>query len=220
MQPEFWHSRWETQQIGFHQATINPRLQAFWHTLALPAGSRAFVPLCGKSRDMLWLLEQGHRVLGVELSPIAVEAFFTENNLNPNRSQHREFARWEQDEVCILCGDFFALTPQDLADVVAVYDRAALIALPPDLRIQYAQHMTRLLRVGTKVLLTTIEYPQALVSGPPFSVEAQEVYRLYEANFSIECLQRQDVLAGNPRFLQNGITTVSEVTYRLERRES
>lgn len=218
MQPEFWHSRWETQQIGFHQTTVNPRLEAFWHTLALDAGSRTFVPLCGKSRDMLWLLEQGHRVLGVELSPLAVEAFFAENRLNPNHSQYQEFTRWEQDEICILCGNFFALTPQDLADVGAVYDRAALIALPPDLRIQYAQHMTRLLPIGTKVLLTTIEYPQEQLNGPPFSVDTQEVHRLYGKHFSIECLHHQDVLAESPRFLQNGVTALSEVTYRMVRR--
>lgn len=168
MKAEFWLERWQRNEIGFHQGEINAHLQEFWGGLQLPAGSEVFVPLCGKSRDLLWLRAQGHRVLGVELSPLAVEDFFLENELKPQVRSHGIFDSWSCDGVTLLCGDFFELEAADLKGVAAVYDRASLVALPPEMRERYAQHLHRILPARVPMLLVTMDYPQAEMSGPPF----------------------------------------------------
>lgn len=218
MESAFWLERWQRNEIGFHQESVNTYLQAFWSRLGVLPGSTVFVPLCGKSRDMLWLAAQGYRVLGVEISPIAVEAFFTENGLVPERSVTGAFAQWRRDELTLLCGDFFALTPDLLQGVAAVYDRASLIALPPPLRERYAQHLASLLAPGTKLLLITLEYPQHQMQGPPFCVLEDEVRALYEGAFEVTSVQRENVLDRNPRFRERGLTDLQERVYIVNRR--
>lgn len=218
MDQTFWHARWEANEIGFHQAEINPHLQAYWPALQAAADGCVFVPLCGKSRDMLWLAGEGQRVLGVEISPIAVQSFFSENRLLPVSMLMVPFTVHRSDEITLLQGDFFALTSDHLADVTAVYDRASLIALPPALRARYARHMAGLLRPGVPVLLVTLDYPQTQMEGPPFAVAAGEVERLFGADFDISALEGQDILAENPRFQARGLTRLREEVYRLVRR--
>jgi thiopurine S-methyltransferase len=82
LQQEFWHERWQQNEIGFHDKEINEHLQQYWPAFNIALNSRIFVPLCGKSKDLLWLLAQGYEVIGVELSPLAVQAFFDENGLS------------------------------------------------------------------------------------------------------------------------------------------
>jgi len=212
MDAEFWHERWARNEIGFHQSEINTHLQRFWR--AKPGGT-VFVPLCGKSRDMLWLLSKGHQVLGVEISAVAVEAFFKEHNLHPIQRRQGAFVRWEVEGLVILQGDFFALAPDDLAGVTAVYDRASLVALPEPMRADYARHLQLLLPQGVETLLVTLEYPQDEMSGPPFSVSAEEVRALYEKGYTLECIYVEDVLAENPRFRQRGISRMEEKVYIL-----
>src|SRR5690348_8907776 len=145
---DYWIERWKREDTAFHQDEINPYLRRYWQELHLPPASatvrsgksEVFVPLCGKSRDMLWLRNQGYSVLGVELSPVAVQAFFEENGYTPRHvarekttqlDQFDPFNRWEANDIRILCGDFFDLSKDDLAMTSAVYDRASLVALPP-----------------------------------------------------------------------------------------
>lgn len=215
MDPDFWHARWRNHEIGFHQDEINLHLQRFWAQTGAAAGSTVFVPLCGKSRDLLWLREQGHPVLGVEISPLAVEAFFQENGLAAARSQQGAFTRWEYEGLAILCGDFFALRPADLAEVGASYDRASLIALPPAMRQRYGEQFARLLPAATPTLLVTLEYPQAEMDGPPFSVGEEEVRALYEPQRQVTRLYQQSILAENPRFQARGLTRLEEKAYRI-----
>lgn len=215
MQEEFWHERWQQNQIGFHQNEVNSHLQAFWEELAVPAGSRIFVPLCGKSRDMLWLRSQGFGVTGVELSPIAVRDFHTENSLEPIVTQHGRFERWETDGLVILQGNFFDLSAAEVADCAGVFDRASLIALPPDMRSRYAQHFTAILPPQVQTLLVTLEYDQQQMGGPPFAVLEEEVAALYDDHFSIERLQAIDALADEPGFRQRGLSWLTEKVYRL-----
>jgi len=217
MEIPFWHDRWKQNEIGFHQAGFNSHLQEFWPKLELRTGCRVFVPLCGKSRDLLWLRAQGHAVLGVEVSPIAVEDFFTENRLTAEVTQRGAYKVWDADGLTILCGDYFALTRDWLADVEAVFDRASLIALPPEMRSRYAEHMTAILPPGAKILLITMEYPAGSMQGPPFSVEEPEVRALYEKHFKVTSLLRKDILADNARFRERGLTSLYEHVYRLER---
>jgi len=196
---------------------VNPHVLAFWPRLDLPPGCRVFVPLCGKSRDMIWLAAQGHRVLGVELSPIAVRDFFAEHALSAVRERVGDFERWSAGEIVLLCGDFFHLTADQLSGIGAIYDRAALIALPPEMRVRYASHLQRLLP-ALPTLLVTMEYPQAEMAGPPFSVEEAEVRSLFGARHEIERLLDEDTLAAEPRFRERGLTRLREKVFALRRR--
>jgi thiopurine S-methyltransferase len=218
MEPAFWLERWQRNEIGFHRQEINLHLQSFWSEVAAGAGDRVFVPLCGKTRDMLWLRAQGHPVLGVEISPIAVESFFVEHGLEPERRDQGRFQRWEVDGLVVLQGDFFELTAADLDGVVAVYDRASLVALPPELRRRYAGRLAALLGSGTRVLLVTMEYPQAEMEGPPFSVEEAELYALYAKHFELRTLYSRPVLEEHPRFQERGLSRLQERAYCLTRR--
>ncbi len=214
MEKAFWLERWQKQETGFHQSEVNRYLERFWRETDCKSGE-VLVPLCGKSRDMLWLQENGHSVLGVELSEIAVADFFRENNLKATREKHSAFIAHAADGFNILQGDFFDLTKEDVKNVAAVYDRAALIALPPEMRDKYAEHLMDILPVGTPILLVTLSYPEGQMNGPPFSVDAAEVERLYGARADIRSLTQQDALEANPHFLERGLETLSENAFLL-----
>ena len=177
MQPDFWHQRWRDKQIGFHQDTPTPLLLKHWLSLQLPSGSRVFVPLAGKSLDMAWFAAQGHRVLGVELSQIAVEEFFAEHGLEPETSQSRYGRHYRAGRIELICGDAFGLDEAVLADCSAVFDRAALIALPLPTRERYVAELYARLPADCRGLLITLEYPQHEKAGPPFRVDEDEVRR-------------------------------------------
>lgn len=215
MQHDFWHQRWQQNQIGFHNPEINTHLQTYWPHLGVGSGQRVLVPLCGKSQDLLWLLAQGHSVVGIELSPLAVEAFFAENGLQPTTRRQGEFWISEIDGLQLFCGDFFALRPQDLGRIDAVYDRAALVALPPEMRIDYAAQMASLLEPGSSTLLVAFDYPQHEMSGPPFSVEHAEIELLYRSWCDIELLAGEEALGREAHFRQRGLSRLSEQVYRL-----
>jgi len=217
MDTDFWHERWQANQIGFHQQEINPYLSRYWPALGLPKGARILAPLCGKSLDMVWLLEQDHPVVGVEVSRIAVEAFFAENNLIPVLQQEDGFVRYASSGIELLCGDFFTLTKEDIGRIDGVYDRASLIALPPAMRPRYAAHLTALLDTGTVCLLITLDYNQLEMTGPPFAVSADEVSRLFGQHFIIESFCSHDVLETHKRFREAGLSQLSEHAYLLTR---
>lgn len=218
MNPDFWHDRWHEGRIGFHQETVTPWLPMLWPTLELPVGSRVFVPLAGKSLDLLWLRAQGHRVLGVELSRLAVEQFFAEHGLTPTTRESRHGTHYAHDGIELICGDAFALDAEALADCDAVFDRAALIALPPDLRQRYVGELYAHLPRGCRGLLVTLEYPQAEKVGPPFAVDEAEVRALYERDWTVAVLDQADILAMQPGFIAEGVTALATVAYRLDRR--
>ena len=217
MQPEFWHDRWRTGQIGFHQSAVDRHLEQYWPDLGLAHGSRVFVPLCGKSLDLLWLCERGHSVTGVELSTVALESFCMEHGVPAKRRILDDFDIYEATQLQLFRGDLFALTPQLLGPITAVYDRAALISWVPELRAAYVKQMTALTNSGTQTLLVAMEYPQEQMNGPPFSVGADEVDRLYSRNHEIRALSRQDILANEPRLRSRGVTRLHEACYRLTR---
>lgn len=215
MEPNFWLDRWKENEIGFHQDEINRHLQDYWAALEIPAGAKIFVPLCGKTRDMAWLMGQGYRVLGVDLSSIAARDFFLENHIRPEVVDTGRFEIWQSDGIDIICGDIFNLTADDLEDCTGVYDRASLVALPPEMRERYANHVMDILPRPIKILLMTMEYPQAELKGPPFSVEEGEVFLLYQDKFKIECLYEIDILGENKRFQDKGVTQMLEKVYCL-----
>ncbi|MGV6397956.1 thiopurine S-methyltransferase [Pseudomonas caspiana] len=217
MEADFWHQRWAANQIGFHQPEANPYLQRYWPGLQPEAASKVLVPLCGKSLDLSWLAGQGYLVLGVELSEKAVLEFFSEQRLEPLVSQHGAFKVYRAGAVEIWCGDFFSLRAEDVADCTAFYDRAALIALPPAMRERYVEHLNNVLPMICKGLLITLDYDQAKIDGPPFSVPDEEVQRLLTPAWRLEQLQTCDVLEQSPKFLKGGVERLQDHVYRLTR---
>jgi thiopurine S-methyltransferase len=215
MDEEFWKERWQADQIGFHQGQINPYLVAYWSRLDAAPDSRVFVPLSGKSLDLRWLQSQGHRVMGVEVSPIAVADFFKEAGVEPERHQDGEFQRCSHGNIDLWCGNFFNLSHQQLADVGAVFDRASLIAMPPAMRPDYARHLAAILPSSTPILLVTMEYPDGQMQGPPFSVSDTEVGQLFDEHYHIDKLHEEDILAQSPRFQAKGLTTLVEKAFAL-----
>lgn len=218
MDPEFWHQRWHEGRIGFHQDRPMPLLLEYWPQIAPPPGSRVFVPLAGKSLDLAWLAAQGYRVLGVELSPLAVAQFFAEQGLTAQIHESRYGQHYRAGDIELICGDVFDLDAEVLADCAAVYDRAALIALPPALRRRYVHELYAQLPAGCRTLLITMEYPQAEKNGPPFSVPEAEVRALYERDWDLHLLERRDILAQEPGFAAAGVSALATVVYRLSRK--
>ena len=217
METEFWHQRWQDNQIGFHQEKINSRLIRLWPDLGLRAGDLVFVPLCGKSLDMLWLAQQGYRVFGVELSEIACEAFFRDNQLDYSVSEQGPFTVYTGDAIALWAGDFFALTEKDMHSVAATYDRAALVALPEAMREEYCRHLARILPQGSPTLLISMEYDQQKMKGPPFSVVEDEITRNLSGNFSVEKLSQSSGpdIVGN--LARRGLDTLTEKIFKLVR---
>ena len=215
MEPKFWQERWARNQIGFHLSEVNPYLQRHWPQLAVAEGPKVLVPLCGKSLDLVWLASHGLRVMGVELSEQAVEAFFSEQNLVPRITRRSAFTVYQADLIEVWCGDFFALDAEALVGCAALYDRAALIALPPLMRAQYAEHLSRLLASGCQGLLITLDYDQTQKAGPPFAVTDDEVKVLFGSDWTLRALQEQDVLEESWKFVQEGVTRLDERVYRL-----
>ncbi|MCS3808980.1 thiopurine S-methyltransferase [Xanthomonas sp. 4461] len=217
MDTDFWLQRWQDGQTGFHQDEVMPLLQKHWPALQLPHAARVLVPLCGKTLDMHWLAAQGHRVLGVEVSPLAVTQFFDDANLQPQRHSSGAGEHFVAGPIEIICGDAFALDAHVLADCMAVYDRAALVALPADLRQRYLQTTYARLPAMCRGLLITLDYPQTEKAGPPFAVDAAEVQSLFQAPWQVQQLERRDILDQEPRFRADGVTALSTAVYRLQR---
>ncbi|CRM20455.1 thiopurine S-methyltransferase [Pseudomonas sp. FH4] len=215
MDSTFWHDRWARNQIGFHLPEVNPYLQRHWPGLGLASGARVLVPLCGKSLDLLWLVQQGYRVLGVELSQKAVEEFFQEQHLTAQVSQRGDFKVYQADAIELWCGDFFQLSGADVAGCTALYDRAALIALPPPMRERYVAHLQAIAPQVQDGLLISLDYEQALKAGPPFAVSDDEVRGLLGVHWRLSVLEQRDILAESPKFAQEGVARLEERVYQL-----
>lgn len=209
MEADFWHARWAAGEIGFHLAEVHPKCRRYWPSLGVSAADEVLVPLCGKSRDMVWLHEQGHCITGVELSRQALEAFVHENGLTLSSvEQGYQGNGWR-----LVCGDWFHFQAGETR-FSAFYDRAALIALPAAMRQRYVAHLLAQLAPGARGLLITLEYPQAQMDGPPFSVSAQQVHALF-AGHTVKELARSDILSHEPRFRERGLTALEEVVWSI-----
>lgn len=218
MDTSFWLTTWEQNKIGFHQQDINAYLKSYWQDLGVPHTCRVFVPLCGKSLDMLWLCAQGHSVLGVELSPLAVRDFFAEHGLTPEHSEEQDFYHWQAQALNILQGDFFKLSHDHLNGVGGVFDRAALVALPPELRSAYARQLMQILPATASMLLVVFDYEQSQMAGPPFAVSASEIHALYGDNYHITLVAEHDALAAYPQLQAQGLEQLQENVYVLSPR--
>jgi thiopurine S-methyltransferase len=211
-----WLQRWEEQDIGWHHVEFNPHLLNHWHALRLPRGSLVLAPLCGKSRDMVWLAGQGYRIRGVELSPLAVESFFNEHDLQPEVTKVAGFERWQAGPYELYCGDIFDLPQLDNSDIDAVYDRASLIALNPLQRNHYAEMLREMLPKQSRMLLVAMDYPQEEMSGPPYSVQEAEIRSLFEPKFQVQLLHTLDLLKDTERYGDKGVKRMLEQVYLLK----
>ena len=188
MQHDFWHDKWQTNNIGFHQDQPHPLLTQHLQSLSLSSNARIFVPLCGKSLDLAWLIKQGYHVVGIDLSPIAIQALIIDLGLSFKEIQSGELTHYQHPQIELFVGDFFQLTAQQLGDIDAVYDRAALIALPPQMRSQYTQHLLDITKQAPQLLIS-LEYDQNLLQGPPFSVPEHELTEHYAMHYQIKLLE-------------------------------
>jgi thiopurine S-methyltransferase len=216
VQSRFWHERWRLGQIGFHQSVVDRQLAKYWAALGVSLGG-VLVPLCGKSLDLLWLRDQGFDVTGVELSPIALESLCLQQGILARRGPNGAFEQFESRGLRLLRGDVFDLCTQALGEIHAIYDRASLIAFPPEMRARYVDHLTALTKPGTKTLLITVEYPPHQISGPPFSVSRDDVERHYGGSYAIQLLERRDILAYEARLRSRGVTQLDESSFLLTR---
>lgn len=195
MDADFWHERWQANRIGFHQEKPNPLLVQYIGALGLSVGDRVFVPLCGKTLDIGWLRAQGFRVAGAELSEIAVRQLFEEMGETPEILEHGALKRYRGIGLDIFVGDIFDLDANLLGPVDAVFDRAALVALPAPMRVRYAAHVA-MITAKARQLLITFDYDQSVMDGPPFSISDAEVAALYADTFKLDTLTSIDVEGG------------------------
>lgn len=223
MERDFWLERWRHGNTGWHQSEAHPFLVKHADVLlgapaARERAPRVFVPLCGASLDMLWLRQQGADVVGIDLSDLAFRRFYDDADLTPQIDRTCLFERWSAGGIELLAGDFFDADASLLGPFDSVYDRAALFALPPEMRERYARRMADLCRPGTRILQITFEYDQSEMSGPPFAVLSDELERLYRDAFAIRQCEHLDVLAKNPGMITKGVTALFECAWSLERR--
>ena len=194
MESKFWQQRWQEGRIGFHKSDVNPELIKYFSNIALPAGSRVLVPLCGKSIDMVWLACAGYDVVGIELVESAVQAFFAEQNITPTITEltsaadkstlKRYQGQLAGQTITLWAADIFALSAIDIGAINAIYDRAALIALPANMRADYSRHIVKLSNNAPQLLIT-LNYDQSKKDGPPFSITQQQLHQYYSADYKI-----------------------------------
>lgn len=195
MEESFWHQKWERNEIAFHRQEANPLLVTYFSALSLLEGSRVFVPLCGKTRDIHLLLSHGYRVAGAELSKLAVEQLFSELDVEPNITVIGSLIRYSANSIDIFVGDIFGLSRNLLGQIDAIYDRAALVAFPEPMRDRYAVHLVEITGHAPQ-LLVSYEYDQRLLDGPPFSVSDEEVVRRYQQSYDLKLLAKVEVEGG------------------------
>ncbi len=215
MENSYWHQKWNAHEIGFNQLQPNQLLQRYCHTLNLQPGDRVFVPLCGKSIDMLWLIQQGYHVIGVELSLMACESFFSDYNLPVKTIQTESHTIFQSENITLYASDFFQLNKALIGDITAVYDRAALIALPATLRRRYVDYLISLLCPSTKILLITTVYNQSEMPGPPFSVDRNEIETLYGTYLHIDLLYDNPIQKIPEHLRKRGLSDATEHAFLL-----
>lgn len=218
MEPSFWIERWQKGDIGFHRDSPHSSLDSHWNDLSVPSSGTVFVPLCGKSLDLTWFAHKGHRVIGIELSPLAIADFFESQNLTPETRQSGEFSVHVAGPYELWCGDLFALPHEALAGISAVYDRASLVALPPKMQKDYADWLAANI-ADAPILIVGLAYDEAEMNGPPFSIPQSRVRELLSEHFDLEVLSDTDVMAANDGLRKRGLTGLQETVYLARRRK-
>ena len=212
MEKDFWLKKWIDNDIRFHQSSFHISLEKFGHRFSK---GTIFVPLCGKSLDMIYLVQKGHKVIGAELSLLACRDFFIENKIPFTEKKEAEFTIFSSSHVTLYGGDFFKLPSSIWDEITGVYDRAALIALPPDVRKKYAAEFSKA-KNKLETLLIALQYDQSVTSGPPFSVPEEEVRELFKEQVieKLSSLKEEKYLKDHPTLKS---VELDEVTYWMTR---
>ena len=209
---EFWHNRWKSQQTGWHRAEYNDLLVNHWSSIGAPEHGEVLVPLCGKSLDMVWLAEQGHTVIGLEMVEQAVKTFFQEQGLESESTPLGHHTKHVHPPFTLFHGNVFDLKPKTVqAD--AWYDRAAMIALPVESREAYVRQLRQQTKPGAVGLLITFCYPQEQMQGPPFSLQDEHVFQLFSEGFEIERLESFDLEDEKER----GLSSLTSSVFKLRK---
>lgn len=212
-----WLEFWKNNETNWHSDVVTQELEEYLGLLKLEPGDKVFFPLCGKSLDMTYILNQGFSVIGVELSEIGIKQFFHENGLDFTISQVGEFDLYSANNIEIYCGDFFSLTSKYLYGVKAVFDRKSLIALDLNLRQKYVKHLNDIISLGVRILLITLHYPQHQISGPPFSVDKSEVESLFSMAFNYQELKSFEDIENGSKLERSGVDYIENAAYCLQK---
>jgi thiopurine S-methyltransferase len=210
-----WHRHWTRPNPGFHEGQVNRYLLKYLPLFSLPEGATIFVPLCGKAVDILWLSQQGFKVIGVELSQVAVESFFEESSVDFSTRQDGEFTRYDAQNITLYQGDFLHLNPMHLQDCALVYDRASIVAIESFNRAAYQQKMLQFIPPATPMLMVTLDYDQSQMSGPPFSVPVSEIRELYQNEYDIDVLESNEQIEERSRWRDQGLSSLIETALKL-----
>lgn len=223
MHSEFWHDKWSKKEIGFHLDEVNKVLLKYWPDMHLATGSKVLLPLCGKTLDLFWLRQAGYGVVGIELSEIALDELAAqltaELDIAIEKNREGEQVFYRGDGVLLIAGDFFNVSRELLqrelgGDIDAVYDRAALVALPESMRRQYSQHLHALSH-GAPQMLVTLDYDQSQMDGPPFALSDAEVHAHYDALYTLTLAEERELIEQEPRFKARGLTSFKQRLYFL-----
>ena len=210
-----WHSHWTRKTPGFHEGRVNTYLQQFLPSYHLQPGDRIFMPLCGKAVDILWLSLQGFRVIGVELSKVAIESFFEESALDFAKVQHGKLVKYEAPNITLYLGDFMDIQADHLTGCKLVYDRASIVAIESFNRGVYKRKILEIIPAGIPMLLVTLDYNQKMMKGPPFSVPVSDIKQLYQPEYRLELLQTSEQIAERPKWRDLGLQSLLESALRL-----
>jgi len=214
MDAQFWINAWNEGRTNFHKSTYHEKLLEYFPQFHPKEGQKVLVPLCGKTKDLTWLHQLKLNVHGIELYENPVKEYFSENHFGPvTKSKVENFINYQFGSLTISCGDFFKLSPDPVYDFI--YDRASLVALPPDMRRDYANLLKKVLKSGGKYLLIAYEYDQSKMAGPPFSVTEKEIHELYDDTFSIKQMDEKRPDDG-PRLAT--LESIVQKVYVLEKR--
>ena len=212
-----WLEFWANNETNWHSDVVTQELEKYLGLLKLESGDTVFVPLCGKSLDMIYMLNRGFSVIGVEVSEIGIKQFFHENGLDFTISQVGEFDLYSAKNIEIYCGDFFSLTSKHLCGVKAVFDRKSLIALDRNLRQKYVKHLNDIISLGVRILLITLHYPKHQMSGPPFSVDKSEVESLFSMAFNYQELKPFQDIENRLKLARSGVDYIENTAYCLQK---
>ena len=206
MELSYWQSRWEKDKTGFHMPGGYPGLRTHWEKLTLPQNPHVFVPLCGKTEDMIWLSSNAGRVTGVEISEKAVREFFHENGLEPQTSSFADFTIYKSQNIEIWCGDFQKFPVHKIKPIDLIYDKAALVALPNRMRADYCIKIKELCHTNTAILLHHFDYDQSEMPGPPFSVPIEEIENHFGSEYVITQIEMNSLdIAQFQKFSKRGL---------------
>ncbi len=219
MQQSYWEARWRKRKTGFHRADVNPALVNHWDALRISSGNTVAVPFCGKAVDMVWLRDRGYEVIGIEFVEQACREFFEEHTTTkPDVRKSKRGLVFSGEAITLHCADLFKLTPSDTGPARALYDRASLVAIPPEIRPRYVEKLGELFPDVREQLLISFEYDTDIMQGPPFSVEETEIRALYEADFCVTLLSEKDLLPESEKYRRIGLPEMIQKVWRISRK--